>query len=354
MRSTWFSRRYQDTVVKLVAGALPLAVLIALLAGALPLVGASTPSALAAGHRTWNVTVGVQTSNGTFSGMVFTPRTIFVKRGDTIVWTVGAKEIHTVAFGKPPADTDNEAGEGITNPLENAVEELIERFATPAGGHSFNGTSFYNSGVMTTVPAASGFPQAIQRYWLTINAPVGTYTFYCLVHGPMMSQVVHVIPSSQAYPFTQQQYNEQAAQQRAHVFAQGREQWQQTAEGLPSNTVYAGPKVAIGQADVMRFIRTNTTIKVNSTVTFINVSMDPHTVTIGSVPAKAGGGLLPFGNVKDIDLDDNVSSGLIGAAFSFLGVPSSVTFRFTQPGVYHFYCIFHDYEGMTGTITVTK
>ena len=354
MRSTWFSRRYQDVVVKLVAGALPLVVVIALVVGALPLIGASTPSAMASGHRTWQVTVGVQTSNGAFSGMVFTPSTIFVKRGDTIVWTVGAKEIHTVAFGKPPADTDNESGEGITNPIANALEELVELFSTPAGGHSFNGTSYYNSGVMTTVPKASGFPQAIQRYWLTINAPVGTYTFYCLVHGPMMSQVVHVIPNSQPYPFTQQQYNDQAAHERARVIAQARLQLAQTVTGLPSNTVYAGPKVAIGQADVMRFIRTNTTVKVNTPVTFTNVSTDPHTVTIGSVPASAGGGLLPFGNLNHVDLDDNVSSGLIGAAFSFLGVPTSVTLRFTQPGVYHFYCFFHDYEGMVGTITVTK
>lgn len=104
----------------------------------------------------------------------------------------------------------------------------------------------------------------------------------------------------------------------------------------------------------MRFTRQNTTIKVNGTVTFINVSMDPHTITIGSDKAIPGGGLLPYGNLNDIDLDDAVSSGLFGAAFSFLGLPSSVTLRFTQPGVYHFHCIFHDYEGMVGTITVTR
>jgi plastocyanin len=321
---------------------------IAVVAGALPLfVGLSTPVAFAAGqvatHRTWNVTVGVQTSNGAISGMAFTPSAIFVKAGDTIVWTVGSKEIHTVTFGAPPADTDNEAAEGITNPILNAFEEIEEQFATPAGGHSFNGVGYYNSGVMTTLPAASGFPTAIQHYTLTINAPVGKYSFYCLVHGPMMSQVVHVIPSSQPYPFTQAQYNAQAAEQRAHIFAEGRRAYDQTLDKLGHNTVSVGASVDAGQADVMRFIRRNTTVKVNSVVTFTNVTMDPHTVTIGVEQ-----GILPYGDRNNVRLGSNVSSGVFGAAF---GNPS-VSFRFTQPGVYHYICVFHDYEGMIGTITV--
>jgi plastocyanin len=46
---------------------------------------------------------------------------------------------------------------------------------------------------------------------------------------------------------------------------------------------------------------------------------------------------------------DNVSSGIFGAAFG----GSSVTFRFTQPGVYTYFCELHDYMGMVATITVT-
>src|SRR5690242_887979 len=72
---------------------------IALVVGALAL-GISAPSQAAfaaAGHQTWNVTVGAESANGVIQGMIFTPSEIFVKAGDTIVWTVGAKEIHTVA-----------------------------------------------------------------------------------------------------------------------------------------------------------------------------------------------------------------------------------------------------------------
>lgn len=337
MRSTWFWRRCQPLVIALVVGALALAV--------------GTPSSVAfaaAEHHTWHVTVGIQTANGAISGMAFTPRQIYVKTGDTIVWTVGSKEIHTVTFGAPPADTDNEGAEGITNPLLNAFEEIEELFATPAGGASFDGVSYHNSGIMTTVPEASGFSQAIQQYSLRINAPVGNYTFYCLVHGPIMSQVVHVIPSDHPYPFTQAQYNAQAAEQQGHILAQGWRAYAQTVASVAPNTVSVGASVDAGQADVMRFLHKNTTIKVNGSVTFINKTMDPHTVTIG-----AEQGILPYGDWNNVQQGNNVSSGVFGAAFTGFGLPSSVTFRFTQPGVYHYFCVFHDFMGMVGTITVT-
>lgn len=347
---SWLSRlswlRHRIFAVALIAVALP------------PVIGATAPAAFASaqstGSRTWHVTVGVQTSNGTISGMVFTPSHIWVKRGDTVVWNVGSQEIHTVAFGVPPADTDNEGAEGITNPIANALEELEEQFGTPAGGSSFTGAGYYNSGVMTTVPAASGFPGALRTYKLTINAAVGDYTFYCLVHGPMMSQLVTVIPSGEAYPFTQEQYDQQAARQRAAVFAQGWRAYARTRSSLPRNTVYLGSRVDSGQADIMRFVRTNTTVKVNSWVTFTNNSMSPHTVTIGSEAALPYGGLIESGDLSNVRRGENVSSGLFGAAFTSFGLPTSVKFRFTQPGVYHVFCIFHDYEGMMGTITVVR
>jgi plastocyanin len=197
---------------------------------------------------------------------------------------------------------------------------------------------------MTTVPEASGFPAALQQYALTINAPVGDYTFYCLVHGPTMSQVVHVIDSGAPYPFTQAQYDSQAAQQRGAIFAQGWQAFARTQATLAPNTVSVGQSVDAGQADVMRFIRPNTTIKVNGSVTFNNVTMAPHTVTIGEEQ-----GILPYGDFNNVRLGDNVSSGIFGAAFG----NSSVTFHFTQPGVYHYFCVLHDYMGMDGTITVT-
>lgn len=333
---------------------------IALVAAALPLVSGTFAQPVAAhgldnAPRTWYVTVGAQTPTGTISGMIFTPSHIWVKQGDTIVWTVGAQEIHTVAFGTPPADTDNETAEGTLPPVINAFEEFEEAALPPSGGHTFTGSGFYNSGVMTTVPAASGFPMATKRYSLQIEAAPGTYFFYCLVHGPMMSQLVTVIPNGKAYPYTQSQYNAQAAAERAQVYAQGFRAYDATKDMVSRNTVYAGSAVGTGMSDVMRFVRTNTVVKAGSWVTFKNLTVDPHTITIGDETAIPGGGLLPYGNLSDIEPGMNYSSGVIGHAFGEafgLNLPNTVSFHFGHAGVYHFYCIFHDYEGMVGTITV--
>lgn len=305
--------------------------------------------------RTWYVTVGAQTPGGTVSGMIFTPNHIWVKQGDTIVWTAGSQEIHTVAFGTPPADTDNETAEPPLPPVINAFEEFEEAALPPAGSHTFTGSGFYNSGVMTTVPAASGFPAAVQHYSLQIEAAPGTYFFYCLVHGPMMSQLVTVIPNGDAYPYTQSQYNAQAATERAKVYAEGFRAYGTTESIVSRNTVYVGSAVDAGMADVMRFVRTNTVVKAGTWVRFTNLTGDPHTVTIGDENAIPGGGLLPYGNLADIEPGMNYSSGIIGHAFGQvfgLNLPSTTPFYFGHVGVYHYYCIFHDYEGMVGTITV--
>lgn len=344
MATSWFWHRCRLLVIPLVAVALQL------------VVGTATPTAFAAeqqsGPHTWNVTVGVQTPNGAISGMIFTPNHIWVKQGDTVKWTVDAQEIHTVSFGEPPPPS---GGGGNLPPIVNVFQQLLPLFATPAGGSTFTGAGFYNSGLMTTVPTAAGFPDAQQTYSLTINAPVGDYMFYCLVHGPMMSQMVTVIPDTQPYPFTQQQYDVQAAQQRAKVIAQGWGAYGSTQGLTHGDTVYAGSAVESGQADVMRFMHSNTVVKVGDEVTFTNLTGDPHTVTIGSEEAIPFGGLVESGNLQDVHLGDNVSSGVFGHLFgeaAGVDLPDSVSFRFAEPGIYHFFCIFHDYQGMVGTITV--
>ncbi|HEV2235509.1 MAG TPA: plastocyanin/azurin family copper-binding protein, partial [Ktedonobacterales bacterium] len=310
---------------------LAVALMVAMLA-----LGISAPSraAHAAANQTWHVTVGAESPNGVIAGMIFAPDAIYVHRGDTVVWTVGSMEPHTVSFGAPPP---------FSGPP--SLEDLIKLFATPAGGSSFTGASYYNSGLLTTVPEASGFPFAAQQYSLAINAPVGTYMFYCLVHGQTMSQVVHVIADDAAYPFTQANYDAQAAQQRAHVIAQGWSAFAQTNANLPDHTVSVGQRVDAGMADVMRFVRGNTTIKVGETVTFVNTTTAPHTVTIGK---ELGFG--QYGDLNNVRLGDNVNTGIFGPAF---GGVTSMTLRFTQPGVYTFYCELHDFMGMVATITVT-
>jgi len=70
---------------------------------------------------------------------------------------------------------------------------------------SFNGSSIVNSGFQTSNPAAEpGFN-------VQVNAPVGTYSFLCLVH-PGMQVRLKVVPSSTSIP-SPAQVSERAADQ---------------------------------------------------------------------------------------------------------------------------------------------
>lgn len=121
------------------------------------------------------------------------------------------------------------------------------------------------------------------------------------------------------------------------------------ASTFPRNTVYLA-----GQDNTMRNIRRNTTVKVNSSVTFTNTSMSPHTVTFGSEAALPFGGLIAHSVLSNVWLGENVRTGLFGRRFTGFGLPTSVGFRFTEPEVYHVFCIFYDYMGMARTITVAR
>ena len=55
--------------------------------------------------------------------------------------------------------------------------------AGPVGGNVFTGQGYVNSGIM---PYGG-------RFVLTIDAPAGTYQYFCLVHGPIQSGTITVV-----------------------------------------------------------------------------------------------------------------------------------------------------------------
>jgi plastocyanin len=297
----------------------------ALTAALLPLAFSPTASASSAPHhRTWRVAVGQETQNDAIQGMAFLPGTIWINKGDKVVWKAKAGEIHTVTFlatGQPLLPFDP------FNPMD----------LLPQGGTSYDGVSYFNSGVMTD-ESDSGFPSQ-RTYSLTFNK-TGNFTYWCLVHGTMMKGVVHVRAAGTRYPFSQEQYNHQSAVKKAAILRDGRHLWAETAEDATNHKVFTGADD--GTAMVMRFINAHVTIRKGSSVTFVNNGMAaPHTVTFGPEQPNI---FVPYGDPTNFT-GQQLNSGIM--------VPGS-TFKvtFNKAGTFSYICGLHDYLGMVGTVTV--
>ena len=274
--------------------------------------------------RTWQVAVGEETPNDAIQGMAFLPGTIWINKGDKIVWTAKAGEIHTVTFlatGQPLLPF---------NPFSNA--DLL-----PTSGTSYDGVSYFNSGVMTDEPD-SGFPSQT-TYSLTFDK-TGNFTYWCLVHGMVMKGVVHVRAAGTHYPFSQEQYNHESAEKKAAILRDGRHLWAETAEHATNHKVFAGADD--GTAMVMRFINANVTIRKGTSVTFVNNGMAaPHTITFGPEQPNI---FVPYGHPTNFT-GQQLNSGIMPPGSTF-----TVTFK--KAGTFHYICGLHDFLGMAGTVTV--
>ena len=115
--------------------------------------------------------------------------------------------------------------------------------------------------------------------------------------------------------------------------------------------------------DVQRFFPPRVTIHAGDSLTWINRSFAPHTVTFlaGQTPPpvivpqpQASGpprllgnpdAFLPAGNPTGYD-----GSGFLNSGFKEPGPDGTFTVTFTQPGTYPYLCLLHD--GMAGTVVV--
>jgi len=298
----------------------------ALTAALLPLAFSPTASASTAPHhRTWQVAVGEETPNDAIQGMAFLPGTVWINKGDKIVWTARAGEIHTVTFLA--------TGQTLPQPFDPA--NVLELY--PQGGTSYDGFSYFNSGVMTDEPD-SGFPSQ-RTYSLTFDK-TGNFTYWCLVHGMVMKGMVHVRAAGTHYPLTQGQYNHQSVVKKAAILRHGLHLWAETAEHATNHKVFAGADD--GKAMVMRFINANVTIRKGSSVTFVNNGMGaPHTITFGPELPNI---FVPYGDPTHFT-GQQLNSGILLPGASF-----KVTFKKT--GTFHYICGLHDFLGMVGTVTV--
>jgi plastocyanin len=283
---------------------------------------ASTPAAV----QTWTVQVGSESRDQAIQSMAYLPSEVFVNAGDTVNWSANSAEIHTVTLLAAGQTLESTQPFNPSDPLQ----------LLPQGGSVYDGTSYFNSGVMSNDPD-SGFPP-VTHYNLSFPTP-GDYTYYCLVHGMAMKGVVHVRAAGTPYPFTQAQYDSQSQQTERALLVKG--------YLLAAMTItHASRRVVIAGADngtvmVMRFISPITVVRVGETVRFVNSGMGaPHTVTFG----QEGDPFVPIGTPTNYT-GGQLNSGIMPPQSSF-----SVTFN--RSGTFKYICALHDYMGMVGKVIV--
>ena len=309
-----------------------LQILIALLT-ALVLPLALTGGAWAYSHhsqshaRTWTVRVGEESRDMAIQGMAYLPKNIYINAGDTIRWKANSAEIHTVTF----------LARGQTLASTQPFNASDPRATGMVGGHRYDGKSYYNSGLMSTM--SSSFLPTATHYSLKFPK-TGTFTYWCLVHGKVMKGTVHVRPAGSHYPYTQRQYDRHSAKVTRAILKHGYHLWHETAEHATNHRVFTGNDDDV--AMVMRFIRPTVTVHAGETVHFKNIGMAaPHTVTFGAVKADF---LKPYGDPA------HFAGGQLNSGVLLPGARFAVTF--TKAGTYHYICAFHADMGMVGKVVV--
>lgn len=281
-----------------------------------------------AGPQTWQLQAGGSAQSEAFQTADYYPNAITIDEGDAITWTNPAIEPHTVAI--PPPGQALPAG-----PPQPKV-----------GGNIFDGTSYISS----------GFFNAGATYTVTFTK-AGTYKVFCLIHQPEMVATIVVQPAGTQRPKTQAaltaagaadfavDINAAAASLLAFPYAPN-------GTTLAAGIEPGAPNGPPAQSSVVRFLHgttldATTTIPVGTTLTWHNISQFPHTVTfpIAGQPAPPGDPAQPATGGTTYDGTALVNSGVIAPGASF-------ALTFTKAGTYTYYCLFHDDEGMIGTVVV--
>jgi plastocyanin len=313
---------------------------LAVLAG---LVGALAPRPLQAAVA-WQATVGAQSRDEGIQLNEFFPDELWVDAGDSVRWTWRSGEIHTVTFlsggPRPPLTVMTPTG-----------PQLNPKVAMPAGGPTYDGTGFVNSGLRT---------DEAPPFTLTLTRP-GDFPFVCLVHRTM-SGTLHVRRAGTPYPHDQAFYDRQARIEQARLLGEGA---RLTAEGLrdalagPGHdqvTAGIGRLLEDGSIAVVRFLPERWVIRAGQTVRWTNRDPEfPHTITFGPEPAGGPfGAFFPMGTDAPGHATIRAPGQAVNSGFTGVGLPAGTQFSvtFTTPGSYSYICAIHDELGMHGTIIV--
>lgn len=311
-------------------------------------------SSPAEAQRTWTVLGGPWgPKDYSVVSNAFHPRTIEVAVGDTVTWRILG--FHSVAFysgAKPSPPIIEEGGKTILNP----------QTAFPAGGKTYDGTGYRNSGDPQNFPKPSTYSLRFTK--------AGTYEYFCQIHGPGMSGRVVVKERARGSPA---EASRRGRSELAATLRVGRSVWAnfktERQNGAVVVPLIGDPKAGFS---ILRFSPKPLVVSVGTTVTW--VMRDPleiHTVTFLS-----GQKLPPFVMVEPqqqgppkLVLNPKVGAptptktyagtGFVNSGILFTpgagppNAPASYSLTFTKPGRYEYICVIHNpVEKMNGTIIV--
>jgi plastocyanin len=291
--------------------------------------------------KTWYVLAGGETPNMAIQGMEFYPGNITINEGDTINWTLGGHNLHTVSFLS-----------GGLAPIPGSNDSL-----SPAGGSTYNGTGMVSSGLI--------FPG--MSYSLTFTK-AGNYSYQCLIHSGMAGAVI-VQNAGSPYPFTQGQYNEKGKKELKADLEMGKKLVENlrltSIPGPNGTTVWQAsidiplPVDAKHKASYMRF--TPRTLKIHTNDQVVWTQLDPmeiHTVTFMAPGQKAPDFVIPIAGGFMINPDaaapkgESSYNGTGNASSGILLPGQNYTLKFTKPGTYKYQCLIHDEMKMLGKVVV--
>jgi plastocyanin len=145
--------------------------------------------------NTWTVRAGTGTPLDANDG--FVPDHLTIHVGDKVSWVSGGVLFHTVSFGIDPLKTP------LFIPVANgpqgptlAFNPVIATPAIPAGGMYSGGVANSGLELKGNYLNKPGETYVAAPFALTFTK-AGTYTYYCLVHGPSMTGTITVLPAGQ-------------------------------------------------------------------------------------------------------------------------------------------------------------
>ncbi len=338
--------------------------------------------------------------NGDF--LAYFPNQVTVHAGDTVDfkenWT---GEPHTVTFGTlaekdlSAAKADPNAQQSLPNliPGEDFGQNAAQPCYLPSGSPpadpktpcaknqqtqtDFDGTqSFYNSGFL---PEGADF-----KVKLSSNIKPGAYSYYCLLHGPMMSGTITVVDSGKSIPSADTVNNQATTEKTALVNKvlpayNDAKAGKFPVPGVKNVAGYGSPDVQ--NVGINEFIPSTIQAKVGQPVSWTMIGA--HTISFGKTPIEPGKfyektpdgawhinqGFAPAGFPPAPQPGNTPPNAPIamtpvnggtydGTSFKSTGVVQSFPpalvapqLTFSKPGTYTYVCLIH--PGMGGVVTVS-